>query len=242
MSWRLLSILMISTAIAGCGAGGAAVAPLPFAPAGATWIYRVTVTPVGGVPSTSITTLVYRGVTSYRGSSYQLFEDTNDSSPGVTERIYMVWDGSLARIKADLLTDGTTTIELVFDKTWVLNQAAESQSGMVQRYVNGTLIDSISWSVSTVNGGPAIVIVPAGTFTTTKWDGIINVGSAQPYSSFTSAHTEIERQYTSTVNGSQVLIQLTFGQADSLTSRSAPETTATALLLTLADLKKQLGR
>jgi len=240
MSWRLLLILMISAAIAGCGAGGAAVAPLPYAPAGATWTYLVTETPSGGFPTTSTTTLVYRGVSGYRGSSYQLFEDTNTSSPGITERIYMEWDGSLARIKAELLTDGTTTIELVFDKTWVLNQAAESTSGTVQRYLNGTLVDAIPWSISTSDGGIVGIIVPAGSFTTRRWDGIVNVGGAQPYSSYTSAHTEIKRQFTSVSSGTQVLFELTSGEDLSLTSRPATEATATTLLLRLSDLKKQL--
>ncbi len=242
--WKLPLALVLSVAVAGCGGGATGytppIAPFP-APVGATWTYKVTQTPPGGLPITSTLTLVYKGVTTYRGSSYHLFEDTNSSSPGFTERIFTVWDGSLARIKAELSTDGINTIEFVFDKTWVLNQAAESQSGMVQRYVNGILLDSIPWSVSTSNGGTAIVTVPAGTFTTTKWDGTLNVGGAQPYSSYTSAHTEIKRQFTSIVTLSQVLFELTSGGALSVTSQAVAETTAAAVLLKFDDLKRQLG-
>ena len=54
--------------------------------------------------------------------------------------------------------------------------AIESASGTAQLYQNGTFIGTVPWSASSSNGGTYIVTVPAGTFTTTRWDSSLTIG------------------------------------------------------------------
>jgi hypothetical protein len=152
----------------------------------------------------------------------------------------VVWTGTLGRIKADTFTNGPNISEIVFDKTWVFNQAAESQSGMAEVFLNGTSLGTLPWSVSTFDGGSALVTVPAGTFTTRKWNGTLSEGTfSETFSSFVASHTEISRQENPA--GSVRLLELASGNVTSLSSGTSTDIGAVTLLLNPERVRQAVG-
>lgn len=202
----LVAVLMASSLVAACGAGGVGYSPpaaFPFSP-GTTWTLRHTQTPPGGSPSTGTLTVVYGGTATYRGSTYHYIDGVSTLTPGISERDYFAWTG-VARLAATVLTDATGILEIIFDKTFVLYGAAESQSGTHQVYFNGAFQGTGNWSASSTNAGTFVVTVPAGTFTTTRWNWLLTVGAlgtnASTYAAG-SAVVEVRRDAATTSSGS----------------------------------------
>ncbi|HEV8339361.1 MAG TPA: hypothetical protein VGR25_06860 [bacterium] len=156
------------------GAGASPALP-PSLRAGAEWVYRHTVTEDGQTKS-GTSTMTYRGLATYRGTSHHLVEYSLTLVPGAVERQFLVWDRGYFRQAAAVLTDGAVTLEIVFDRPIALGGVQETRSGGAQIYENGALKGTALWKTAVVNRGTARITVPAGTFSTTRWEGTYTLG------------------------------------------------------------------
>lgn len=156
---------------------GASVPPVPFK-AGATWVYRYTQA-AKEQTDTGTLTVVYRGVTEYRGGSHHYFESHSSLAPGIVERDYLIWNGRHFRQAATVLHRGSEVLEIVFDKPYSFAGVTERLDGSTQIFENGTFRAQGSWSIDVTSQGNGKITVPAGRFTVTKWRGTLTIGSLQ---------------------------------------------------------------
>lgn len=156
------------------GAGPSPAPPPPFR-AGAEWVYRHTAAEDGQTKH-GTSTMTYKGLATYRGASYHLVEYSLTLVPGTVERQFLVWDRGYFRQAAALLTDGNETLEIVFDRPIALGGVQETRNGGAQIYQNGALQGTAPWKTAVVNRGTARITVPAGTFSTTRWEGTYTLG------------------------------------------------------------------
>ncbi len=144
----------------------------PF-PAGTTWTYRYTRTPTRGPSSTGTATQTYGGTTSYRGATYHFEDETDTFTPGATERTYFTWN-QVATQRADVWIGPSSdpgTYELIFGGDGIVTVgAAQATSGVAQCFFNGQDWGTVAWSASSTKAGTVTITVPAGTFTTTRWN------------------------------------------------------------------------
>lgn len=198
----VLVFVLTTLWVVGSSMGGQVTTPpaFPF-PAGATWMYRYTQTPRGGPSSVGTMTWTYGGTTSYRGVTYH-FADVKDTlTQGAAERTYFTWN-PVATARATVLT-GTNqtpgTYEIIYGGAGiVVAGAAQATSGMAQCFFNGEPWGTVSWSASSTYAGTVIVTVPAGTFTTTRWNWLLTFSGScwtwsQTASSYMVGATEIRR-------------------------------------------------
>ncbi len=177
--WIVLIAAVAAALALGSPQVGAGAAPLPppFR-TGAEWVYRHTLTEDGQTKS-GTSTMTYKGQATYRGSSYHLVEYSLTLVPGTVERQFLVWDRGYFRQAAVVVTDGSTTLEIVFDTPVALGGVQETRNGGAQVYENGALQGVAPWKVAVVNRGSARITVPAGTFSTTRWEGTYVLGQLQ---------------------------------------------------------------
>jgi len=144
----------------------------PF-PAGTTWTYRYTSTPTRGPSSFGTATQTYGGTTSYRGATYHYADETDTFTPGATERTYFTWN-QVATQRADVWAGPSSdpgTYELVFGGDGIVTVgAAQATSGVAQCFFDGQDSGTVAWSASSTKAGTVTITVPAGTFTTTRWN------------------------------------------------------------------------
>jgi len=156
------------------GAAASPAPPLPFR-TGAEWVYRHT-SMEGGQTKTGTSTMIYKGLATYRGVSFHLVEYSLTLDPGTLERQFLLWDRGYFRQAAAVVTDGTDTVEIVFDRPIALGGVQESRSGGAQVYQNGTLQGTAPWTTTVLNKGTVRITVPAGSFSTTRWEGTYTLG------------------------------------------------------------------
>ncbi len=180
---NLVVLFVLALLTVGCGAGGGAVGvsppppspPFPFA-AGTRWTYRHTQTPTGGPTSVGTLTLVYGGQASYRGNTYHFVDGTTTLS-FFAERTYFTWNPVIT-VRATVLTEPLSIRELVYGGSGIVTiGSAQSTSGVAQCFFNGAPFGSNSWSASSTSAGTSTVTVPAGTFTTTRWNWMVTVST-----------------------------------------------------------------
>jgi hypothetical protein len=166
-------------------------------------------------------TNVYRGQAAYRGGTYYLAESTDTLQPGYVFRDYLVWTNNIFREYAATAKDPVNNLlEIIFDKTIALTGAQESLSGTDQIFLNGVFQGSGSWSISVSNQGTVTITVPAGTFSTVKWNGDLVLGSLrQIYSAYTAGLSLVRRNANVYATG-------TFLDADTQELTSGPAPTA----------------
>jgi hypothetical protein len=174
----LLLVLMPWIVGSSKGAHVTTLPEFPFTP-GTKWTYRYTRTPPGGPPSTGAATEIYGGMTSYRGAMYH-FEDATDTlTPGPTARLYFTWNPSdkVAIQRAVVWTGPSSdprTYELVFGGDGIVSfGAARATSGVAQCFFNREDSGTVAWSASSTRAGTVTIKVPAGTFTTTRWNWLV---------------------------------------------------------------------
>ena len=175
--WLLLALMAI-TLLLGTGspqAGAGALTPPPAFKAGVAWVYRHTSTE-DGQTKTGTSTMVYKGLATYRGASYHLVEFTLTLAPGSVERQFLVWDRGYFRQAAVVLTDGSEVVEIVFDRPVALGGVQETRNGGAEIYQNGALQGTAPWSSAVLNKGTARITVPAGSFSATRWEGTYTLG------------------------------------------------------------------
>lgn len=170
----LLVFVVLTLWIVGSGRGEQVSTPSAFPfPAGSTWTYRYTRTPVGGPPSTGSAIQTYGGTTSYRGSTYHFVDLTDTFIPGANERTYFTWN-QVAIQRADVWTGPSSnpgTYELAFGGDGIVNfGVARATSGVAQCFFNGEDWGTVAWSASSTKAGTVTITVPAGTFSTTRWN------------------------------------------------------------------------
>jgi len=174
---RVLALVVLALLVVGCGGGGLVGVPattFPFA-AGTTWTARHTQTPSGGSTQTGTFTVIYRGTLTYRGATYHAADGASTLTPGLTERTHFAWN-PVARTAATVLTDASGTLEIIFSDPFITIGGNESRSGTTQVFFNGAFQGTGNYSVSTASAGTFSVTVPAGTFTTTRWNWNLLIG------------------------------------------------------------------
>jgi len=168
------ALLALATGSDRAGAGAAPPLPPPFR-TGAEWVYRHASTENGQTQS-GTSTMIYKGLATYRGASYHVVEYSDSLDPGTLERQFLVWDRGYFRQAAALVTDGTDTLEIVFDRPIALGGVQETRRGSAEVYQNGALQGTAPWATMVVNKGTARITVPAGSFSTTRWEGTYTLG------------------------------------------------------------------
>lgn len=120
--------------------------------------------------------MIYKGLATYRGASYHLVEYALTLAPGTVERQFLVWDKGFFRQAAALVTEGSEVVEIVFDRPIALGGVQESRAGGAQIYQNGALQGTAPWTTAVTNRGTVKITVPAGSFSTTRWEGTYTLG------------------------------------------------------------------
>ncbi|MGH2452258.1 MAG: hypothetical protein ACRDF5_00620 [bacterium] len=131
MNWRVASVWIAIALTMGLGSPPSRSGRLPGTaalPAGAEWVYRHT-SIEGGQTRTGTSTMIYKGLATYRGVSFHLVEYSLTLDPGTLERQFLLWDRGYFRQAAAVVTDGTDTVEIVFDQPIALGGVQESRSG-----------------------------------------------------------------------------------------------------------------
>ncbi len=170
----LATALLLAPGSPQVGAGPSPVPPAAFR-TGAEWVYRHTSTEDGQTKN-GTSTMIYRGLATYRGASYHLVEYSLTLDPGTVERQFLVWDRGYFRQAAAVVSDGNEVVEIVFDRPIALGGAPETRNGGAQIYQNGVLQGTAPWSTAVVHKGTARITVPAGSFSTTRWEGTYTLG------------------------------------------------------------------
>jgi len=209
----LVGLVLAGTLLAGGWADAAAPAPVPFKP-GTVWTYRVLRSTVQGDRTVTTRTITYRGLTTFQGKSYHLFE-TRDSLSKATERHLAIWTGSYFRVAAIAVVEGGTTSEIVFDRPYAQTGADEALAGRTEIYKDGELTGRGGWSNVVSRGRTLKVTVPAGTFTVTRWDGTLVLDNLkQVYTLFAVGMVEVRADIDIFLRGARqasVVIELQKG-------------------------------
>jgi hypothetical protein len=160
-------------------------------------------------------------------------------------RDYLVWTNNIFREYAATAKDPVNNLlEIIFDKTIALTGAQESLSGTDQIFLNGVFQGSGSWSISVSNQGTVTITVPAGTFSTVKWNGDLVLGSLrQIYSAYTAGLSLVRRNANVYAAGAFLdadTQELTSGPAPTAMSFAAASTGLGRIGTTLPTLQERL--
>lgn len=211
----LMALLLAAILAAGAAAGAAtpATPAMPFK-SGTVWTYRVIRTEPAGGRTVETRTMTYKGMATYRGKSYHVFE-TRDSLGKGLERDMAIWTGSMFRQAATVVMEGKSTTEIVFDKPYATTGASEALAGRTDVYQNGELTGRGGWSNVVSKGKTAKVTVPAGTFTATRWEGTLILGNLkQVYTMYAVGPVEVRADmevFNKGVRQASIVIELTKG-------------------------------
>ena len=212
----ILMALVLAATLAAAAFAGAAQPAAPAMPfkSGTVWTYRVLKTVPGGSRTVETRTMTYTGMATYRGQKYHVFETRDSLGKGV-ERDMAIWTGSTFRHAASIVLEGGKTIEIVFDKPYATTGASESLAGRTEIYQDGELSGRGGWSNVVSRGQAAKVTVPAGTFSTTRWEGTLVLGNLkQVYTMYAVGPVEVRvdmEVFSKGVRQASIIIELTKG-------------------------------
>lgn len=212
----ILMALLLAAILAATAAAGAATPATPAMPfkSGTVWTYRVLKTESAGGRTVATRTTTYKGMATYRGQSYHVFETRDSLGKGV-ERDMVTWTGTMFRQAATVVMEGKNTTETVFDKPYATSGASEALSGRTDVYQNGELTGRIGWSNVVSKGKTQKVTVPAGTFTATRWEGALVRGNLkQVYTMYAVGPVEVRTDmevFDKGVRQASIVIELTKG-------------------------------
>lgn len=212
----ILMALVLAATLAAAAFAGAAQPASPAAPytSGTAWTYRVLTSEPGGSRTVETRTITYTGMATYRGQRYHVFE-TRGSLGKAAERNYTIWTGTTFRNAVSVVTQGANTLEIVFDKPYATTGVTESLAGRTEIYQNGEMTGRGGWSNVVSRGQTERVTVPAGTFSTQRWEGALVLGNLkQVYTAYAVGHVEVRidmEVFDKGVRTASIIIELTKG-------------------------------